>query len=139
MKFLKSVRYQTLYILWAVLFAASAVLGLLFPAAEGGAKAALMILSAVFFLPPWLILAKANHSGSAHHRRLIRLLAVLALVLATVMICVSILAANSSDGVNAALHVVMTIVTAPMICSNYYVLPLFLWATLLIGSFAKKK
>ena len=139
MKFLKSVRYQTLYLCWAGLFVLTGVLGLVFPDSSGLGRAALLGLSVAFFLPPWMILLKARQEENLHHRRLIRLLSAAALLAATVLLCVSILSANGSDGLNTALHAVVSIVTAPMICSNYYVVPLFLWATLLVGSFTRKK
>lgn len=137
MKFIHSMRYRMLYMLWAVLFAATAVLGLAFPAADGFAKAVLQLISVVFFLPPWLILFKAREEGSRHQRTLVRLFCVASLVLTTVLMCLNILSAKAGDEVGNVLHWILTVVSSPMVCSNFYVLPLFLWAALLMFSFSK--
>lgn len=139
MKLIHSMRYRMLYILWAVLFAATAVLGLVFPAAEGFGKVLLQILSIVFFLPPFVILLKARQQGSCHQKNVVRLLCVASLVLTTVLLCLNIASAKASDGMGDVLHWILTIVSAPMVCSNLYALPLFLWAALLMFSFGSAK
>ena len=139
MNILNNLRYRTLYILWAVLFVLTAVLGLAVTPKTVGVRLAMQLAAAVFFLPPWLILTKAKAESSAHHRNLIRLLAAAALVLAMVMICLNIVAVHWSEGAAAAINIVTTVVTAPMVCGDAYVLSLFLWATLLVGSFGQKK
>lgn len=138
MKNLKNLRYGALYTLWAMLFALTAALGLCFPAAEGGLKALLLILSLIFFLPPWLILQKARQTGNDHHRQLVGMLAALSLILTTVLICMNILSFADAEGMGDVLHVVLAVVSAPMVCSNFFAVPLFLWAVLLMASFRKK-
>lgn len=138
MKLIHSMRYRALYMLWAVLFAVTAVLGLLFPAAEGFTKVLLQIVSVAFFLPPFAILLKAREEGNRHPKTVVRLFCVASLVLTTVLLCLNILAAKADDAVGNALHQILTVVSAPMVCSNFYVLPLFLWAALLMFSFGKK-
>ncbi len=138
MKLIHSMRYRMLYILWAVLFVATAVLGLVFPAAEGFGKVLLMLLSVAFFLPPWFILIKARQQGNRHHKTVVRLLCVGSLVLTTVLLCLNILSAKASDGMGDMMHWILTIVSAPMVCSNFYALPLFLWAALLMFTFLGK-
>ena len=138
MKNLKNLRYGALYPLWAMLFVLTAALGLVFPAAEGGLKALLLIVSLIFFLPPMLILQKARQTGNDHHRKLIGLLAGLSLLLTTVLICMNILSFADAEGMGDMLHVVLTVVSAPMVCSNFFAVPLFCWALLLMASFKKK-
>ena len=138
MNLIKKMRFGALYTAWAMLFALTAALGLCFPAAEGGLKALLLIVSMVFFLPPWAILRKARQTGNAHHRKLVGLLAALSLVLTTVLLCLNILSFTDAEGLGELLHIVLTIVSAPMVCSNFFAVPLFLWAALLMDSFRKK-
>ncbi len=137
MNLTKSMRYRMLYILWAGLFLLTAVLGLIFPAAEGIGKAVLRIISILFFLPPWLILEKARKEGCRRQRNVVRMFCAASLILTTVMLCLNILSAKHSDALGNALHWILTVVSAPMVCSNFYVLPLFLWAALLMFSFGR--
>ena len=114
MKNLQNLTYKTLYQLWAGLFAVTALLGLAFPGVEPAAgRFFLALISGVFFLPPFAILTRAKKEGNLHHLRLVRYLALASLV--------------------------MTMLCAPLVCSNYYALPMVLWAMLFYGSFGKKK
>lgn len=140
MQFFSKLRYNVLYSIWVALFGLTALLGLLFPGVENNwGLAGLRIVSILFFLPPWLILAKAKQEDNRRHIRLIRYLALAWLVLALVLVCASILSINYFPLMGDLLHFLLTVICTPMVCSNFYALPMFLWATLLIGSFGKKK
>lgn len=140
MKNLQKLTYKTLYRLWAGLFILTAALGLAFPgAASSAGRFFLALISVVFFLPPWAVLAKAKQTGNRHHLRLVRYLALANLVLTGVLFCAGILSLPYGEGVGDAIHVLMTVLCAPLVCSNYYVLPMVLWAMVFYGSFGKKK
>ncbi len=127
--------YRLFYSLWAALFALTAVLGLLFPnVTDGAARLPLLAVSLAFFLPPWLILAKARKEGNRKHRILVRNLALTSLVLTVVLLCANILSAGRGELLGNVLNALLTVVSAPMVCSNYYLVPLFLWGTLLMGA-----
>ena len=137
MKFLSKLNYRLLYLTWAVLFVVTASLGLLFP---GGAEhlLPLRLAAAIFFLPPWFILAKARAAGDGKHIRLVRYLALGSLVLTVVLLCLNLFSAGRGEALGAALNAALTIVSAPLVCSNLYAMPLFLWGTLLVGARSKK-
>ena len=136
---MKKLSYKTLYLAWAVLFALTAVLGFLFPQAEGApAKLALLVTAAVFFLPPWLILRKNRSEGKRFHARLVGFLAAASIVLTAALLVLNLMSPLWSEGVGIALNAALVIVSAPMVCSNFYVLPLFLWGTLLAAAFKRK-
>ena len=136
---MKKLSYKTLYLAWAVLFALTAVLGFVFPQAEGvGAKIALLLTAAVFFLPPCLILRKSRKEGKGFHRRLVGFLAAASIVLTAVLLVLNLMSPLWSEGVGIALNAALVIISAPMVCSNFYVLPLFLWGSLLAAAFRKK-
>ena len=139
MERIRALRYDRLYMIWGGLFALTAVLGLVFPGAEGFGRVLLLVCTAGFFLPPWLILAKARDAGNKSHVRLIRYLALGSLVLTMVLFCAGILSVRFGEALGNVVHVLMTIICAPLMCGNYYVLPMFLWATLMVGSFQKGK
>lgn len=139
MRQLNSVKYAPVYLVWGVLFFATAVLGLVYPAAEGVLKAVLQVLSVLFFLPPCLILVKAKAEGSAKHRAIIRNLSLASLIGTLVMLVVNLRSVGYLAATGKVLHIILTIISAPMICSSVYALSLFLWAALLMGSFGKSK
>ena len=105
---MKKLSYKTLYIAWAVMFMLTAVLGFLFPAAQNG----------------WARFALGLAAAS------------LAWTLA--LLVLNLLSVTWSESLGNALYAGLVIVSSPMVCSNLYVLPLFLWGTLLTGAFSKK-
>lgn len=140
MQYLSKMKYNTLYRFWIGLYAATVVLGLLFPGAQNAAgRFFLGLIAAVFFVPPWLILAKAKKADNRHHIRVIRYLSIAWLAVALVLFCAGILSVWLGEGAGNLVHILMSVICAPLVCSNYYVMPMFLWATLLIGSFGKGK
>ena len=138
MEFLSKYSYKALYLAWGTLFTLTAALGLLFPGAQNGLGLfCLRAVTVLFFLPPWMILAKARAEGVAFHTRLLRYLSLASLALTLVLVCAGILTAVDNPALGDLIHVVMAIVCAPLICSNFYVLPMFLWGTVLVASFRK--
>lgn len=140
MQFSIKLNYKTLYWIWGVLFALTALLGLAFPDAENSAgRLVLQLISAVFFLPPWLILAKANGEGNLHHVRIVRYLSIASLAATLILFCAGIFSVRLGQSAGDILHILMAVICAPLVCSDLYVLPMFLWATLLVGSFGRRK
>ena len=136
---MKKLSYKMLYIAWAILFALTVVLGFLFPEAEGaGAKIALLLTAAVFFLPPWLILRKSRKEGRRFHGWLIGFLAMASIVLTLVLLVLNLMSPMWNEQIGIALNAALVIISAPMVCSNFYVLPIFLWGALLMAAFQKK-
>lgn len=128
--------YTILYSLWAVLFAVTAAMGFI-PAPEGAAKVVCQLMAAVFFIPGWLILVKANKEDAPRHKRIVRSLCIASLSATVVMMVLNILSAAWSEPVGNALHAALTIVSAPMICGQRYLLGIFMWGCLLMGSKCK--
>lgn len=135
---MKKLDYRVLYALWAGMFALTAVLGFLFPnVTHTAGRAALMLTAALFFLPPWLILAKAKAAGARWHIRLVRNLSLTSIVMTVVLLCANLLSAGMGEAMGRALNAALTIVSAPLVCSNFFALPLFLWGTLVMGAISK--
>ena len=89
---MKKLSYKMLYIAWAILFALTAVLGFLFPDAEGApARIALLVTAAVFFLPPWLILRKSRKEEKRFHRWLVGFLSMASIVLTVVLLVLNLM------------------------------------------------
>ncbi len=126
---------ENLYPIWGILFVLSAGLG--FVPAEGAVRWLLTGISILFFAPPALILVEAQETGSARDRKLIRNLAAASRSVTVIVLVLSILTAVRSEAVGNFFHALLVIVSAPMICSGYWALSLFLWACLLIAAVRK--
>ena len=120
---------KILFALWGVFFLLCAGLGFL-PESTGWMTA----LSLLFFLPPAALLYRADREKDRHTLLLVRNLSLLSLAVTLVALILNFVLAVSSETLGNILHSVLTIVSAPMICSGYWVLSLFLWACLLMAS-----
>ncbi len=129
---------QTLYVLWGVLFALCAGLGFL-PEPEGLLRSVLMGVSLLFFLPPALLIWGAVQTGDRPALLLVRNLSLASLGLTLAALALTMINAMGSEALGNALHVVLTIVSAPMIASGFWFLPLFLWACLLMVTIQQLK
>ena len=121
---------KILFALWAALFVLCAGLGFL-PETSGWMTA----LSVLFFLPPALLL----YQGERDTVLLVRNLSLLSLSVTLVTLILNFVLAVSTEKLGNILHCVLVVVSAPMICSGYWVLSLFLWACLLMGSLKRLK
>lgn len=119
------------FTLWAGYFILCAGLGFI-PVAEGFAKFCLTALSIGFFVPPACLLRYAQRKGDKLTIRIVRNLAFASLVLTLVLIVANFMSLMAPEAVGNMLYILLTIVSAPMICSQYWVLSLFCWACLMI-------
>lgn len=129
---------SSLLALWGILYIICAGLGFI-PEPEGGVRVLLLVISLLFFVPPAIVLYDAIRCGDIKTIRLIRLLSAASLGITLLLIILSILTAASGEAVGSVLNVLLVVLSAPMFCSNYWALSLFLWAALLTASFTAKK
>ena len=121
------------FALWGGLFAVCAGLGFI-PEPTGFLKVLLVMLSIGFFVPGFLLLNLASKTGDSHTLTLIRNLCALSLALTVVLLVANFLSVLGSEILGDILYYVLVIVSTPMVCSQYWVLSLFLWAYLMIAS-----
>ena len=118
-----------LFSLWGVLFLLTAGLGFL-PESPWST-----VLSVLFFLPPALLLYRAQRDTAL----LIRNLSLLSLGVTLVTLILNFVLAVSSETLGNVLHYILVVVSAPMVASCYWVLSLFGWACLLMASLKQLK
>ena len=121
------------YALWGGLFVICAGLGLV-PEPGQGLRWIMRILSVLFFVPPAVLVWQATGKKDSNTLALVRNLSGVSLALTVVTLVLNLLSVLRSETLGDMLHVVLAIVSAPMICSGYWVLSLFLWACLLIAA-----
>jgi len=129
---------KTLYGIWLFLFILCAGLGFI-PEPVGFGKAILVMLSILFFLPGILLLVKATRAEDRKTVLRIRRISATSLMLTLALLVANVFSVNAPDIVGDILYGILTVVSAPMICSHYWFLSMFLWACLLIGSLSRPK
>lgn len=128
--------YKVLYSLWAVMFVLTGALGFV-PSPEGVLKFVLQALTVSFFIPGWLILIRARKEDNFRHCLTVRNLCLASLGCTVVLIALNLMSLSWSEAVGNILHAALTIICAPMICGNAYILSLFLWGCLLMASVSR--
>ena len=119
------------YALWAGMYILCAGLGFI-PEPAGFGKFCMVVLSIGFFVPPACLLRLAEKSRKPMHIRIVRNLAFASLALTLVLIIINFMSILAPEAVGNVLYTVLAIVSAPMICSQYWVMSLFFWACLMI-------
>ena len=122
-------KVKILYALWAALFILCAGLGFIPEPAEN-LQILLTLVSLLFFLPPAVLLYRADPMTA----KLIRNLSALSLGTTLVLLVLNFLTVFFSEKTGQVLNHVLTIVSSPMVCSGHWALSLFLWACLLMAS-----
>ncbi len=122
------------YVLWGFFYLLCGFLGLITP--QSGAQAgAMTALSLAFFLPPAVLLILAYRENNKNLLRQLRLISILSLALTLLVFVLNIAAVGASETTGKVLYYVLTFVSVPMVCSQHYVVSLFLWACLLFSTF----
>ena len=128
------------YTVWAGLFILCAGLGFI-PAPAGFLKFLLIGLTLGFFAVPGWFLTWLDKRGDKLHIRIVRNLSLASLGLTIGLILLNFVSFMASEAVGTMLHILLIIVSTPMICGQYWVLSLFLWACLMFwaNSLLKRK
>lgn len=122
-----------LFWIWGILFILCAGLGFI-PEPEGLLKAIMVLLSLGFFAPPGLLLYRAVKSGNQTGLRYLRNFSAVSLGLSLVLLIANFLSVAASEAAGNFLYGLLVIFSAPMICGQFWVVSLFLWACLLMTS-----
>lgn len=126
------------YIAWGVLYCLCVGFGFL-PNPQGAGKALLVLLSLLFFLPPFLLLWGANKENDRKTLLVLRSVSGSILVLTLLLLILNLLSVYVSPAAGLTLHVLLVMFSAPMVCGQYWVLSLFLWALLLMLTLPTKR
>ena len=104
---------------WLYLFILCAVLGFI-PPAPGFFKVLFALVAAGFFVPGFVLLIKADHRDDEKTIRLVRNIAIFALIL------------TMTKAWGDVFYVMLVVFAAPLVCGQYWVLTLFGWACLMV-------
>ena len=129
---------SVLYIIWGVLYCAC--VGFSFVGdLTAGEKAFLFAISLLFFVPPFILAFQAKKEQSRKTLLALRLISVGVLSLSLILLVLNFLSVYFSTKAGLVLYVLLVMFSAPMVCSQYWFLGLFLWASLLMVTLPKKR
>ena len=126
------------YCAWLCLYVLCVGLGTL-ENVTGMAKVFFLLTSLIFFLPGAYLLYLGNREKNRKICLRVRIMAIVSLVLTVVVFSGNVIAVSSSLETGRVLYDLLNLVSAPMFCSQYWILSLFCWGCLLSASFMKKQ
>lgn len=129
-------KQRNLWLLWLCLYVICLIAGFI-PNPTGFGKVLLILLSAGFFVPGGLLLYDAHCRQDKKALMSIRLISLGSLVLTVVFFIANLLSVFVSDVAGTVLHVFLNIVSVPMFAMQYWLVSLFLWSCLFIGTFIR--
>ena len=129
---------KTLYYIWGGLFILCGLLGFI-PEPEGLVKALMVLSSVVFFVPGGMLLYLSKQEGDPRTIGIVRNLSIISLAVTLVLLVLNFLSGNASAAMGDFLYGLLVMLAAPMVCSQYWFLSLFLWACLLMTALSMGK
>lgn len=131
------VKEWVLYGIWLCLYILCVGLGTV-EQIEGPGKVFFVLTSLIFFIPGVCLLVMGKKEANRNMVLRVRIISLCSLALTVIVFCVNIMAVTGSGEAGAFLHDLLNLVSAPMFCSQYWILSIFCWACLLSASFMKK-
>lgn len=116
--------------LWAGMFILCALLGFV-PEQEGANRWLLAFLGLLFFVPPALLLFNAFRDRDRKSLLLVRNLSLISLAATVVLLVCNLLSLLLPEALGDGLYYLLVVVSVPMVCCQYWIISLFLWAMLL--------
>ena len=129
-------REKILYAVWGCLYILCVGLGFV-DGARGFGKFLLVLIAVLFFVPGAMILYDGIKAKNKKALVRVRIIATVSLALTVIAWIVNVMSISASEKVGNVLYKILVLVSAPMVCSQYWILSLFLWACLLMASFKK--
>lgn len=126
---------KTIFMIWGGLFILCALLGFI-PTPEGFVKGLLILAAAVFFVPGWILYYRGQQKQDLPLLGLLRGISLVSLGTTFLFLVLFFLSAGKEAATSSLLYGFLVIFSAPMVCSQYWIASLFLWACLLMSSFS---
>lgn len=102
-------------------------------------QTAMTILSVLFFIPGFLLLADGWKKKEKATCNLIFYISLGSLCLTFLMLILNVLSVTGSEPLGNVMHELLIWLSAPMLCSGFWMLSLFLWGVLLFSAISCKK
>lgn len=125
-----------LYPIWGALYIICVCLGAISERSAAG-EVVLTVISVLFFVPGFLLLADGLRTGDAKALKTLRLISGLSLGLTLLALIGNILSVFGSTLIGDIAYAALLVVSVPMLCCKFWALSLLLWAILLCASFPR--
>lgn len=129
---------RILYITWGCLYALCAGLGHISNPGQIQ-SGALTLMALIFFIPGFILLADALKAGDKKTLFHLRLISGISLGLTVILLVANLFSVLGPELLGDVLYEFLILFSVPMICSQHWVLSLFLWACLLFATLPLKK
>ena len=130
-------RKGKLALAWGILYVVCTIFGFI-NTQNGLLQAIFALFSLGFFLPGGILLYEAVEEKDRKTVRYIRRISIASLSLTVLTLIGNVLTLPAAEAVGDRMYGLLVVVSTPMISSQMWVISLFLWACLLMGSFFKK-
>ena len=127
-----------LYGSWFCLYVICSILGYIVPVTTVQ-QVSMLILALTFFVPPAMLLIDAYRQQDKKTFLILRWISAGSLVLSVIFLVLNVMSALFSEAAGELLYELLIFVSAPMICSQHWMLSLFLWACLFFATIGRKK
>lgn len=121
---------QRITMIWAFLYGVCAALGFI-PNPAGALSGLMIVLSVAFFIPPAILVYRGVKTRDFVLLKKIRYVSLIWLALTMALIILNFLSVEASEAAGKVLYWLLILVSSPMICSQMWVVPIFLWGCLL--------
>ena len=129
-------RKGILALAWCSLYVICTIFGFI-QTENGLIQAIFAIFSIGFFLPGGILLYEAVRAKDRKTVLCIRYICITSLVLTILTFIGNLLTLPASEAVGNRMYGLLVIISTPMVSSQLWVMSLFLWACLLMGTFLK--
>ena len=128
---MKNTKRIVLYIVWACLYILCVGLGML-EATVPTARALLLMIALAFFVPGFWLAAGYLKEECRKGLGVIRTICICSLSLTALALVGNFLSARAGAELGNALYDALALVSAPMLCAQYWAVSIFMWACLLM-------
>lgn len=126
-----------LYGIWFCLYVTCLFLGYV-TEPDQAQQVALLLMALIFFVPGVLLLIDAHRAKDVKTLCILRWISAVSLGLTVVLLIANVASALAPDAVGNALYELLIIVSVPMVCSQHWLVSLFLWACLFFATLRRK-
>lgn len=135
---MKNWKYFLLYGSWIWLYLLCAGLAHI-TQPQPAQSVALTVVALIFFIPAVILLIDGLRNKRQKQLRLLRWISISSLVLTLLLLIANVLSALASEAMGNVLHEILIFVSVPMVCSQHWVLSMFLWACLFFATLPAQK